>query len=100
MNRVRAAAEATRTSGCTDGSRAVSTGHAEHFPSGSARAPDDPVPSGAGVGAQAASVIVGATLFIVVAGGVAIRILDHHEYSSIWLGMDRVEQLLLKLTKD
>ena len=36
---------------------------------------------------NAASVIVGATLAIVVAGGVAIRILDHHEYSNIWLGM-------------
>ena len=36
---------------------------------------------------NAASVIVMATLFIVVAGGVAIRLLDHHEYSSIWLGM-------------
>ena len=35
----------------------------------------------------AASVIVVATLSIVVAGGVAIRILDHREYSSIWLGM-------------
>ena len=30
---------------------------------------------------------MGVTLLIVVAGGVAIRILDHHEYSSIWLGM-------------
>jgi len=36
---------------------------------------------------NAASVIVVATLVIVVAGGIAIRILDHHEYSSIWLGM-------------
>ena len=36
---------------------------------------------------NAASVIVGVTLFIVVAGGVAIRILDHDEYSTIWLGM-------------
>jgi len=36
---------------------------------------------------NAASVIVVATLVIVVAGGVAIRLLDHHEYSSIWLGM-------------
>jgi voltage-gated potassium channel len=36
---------------------------------------------------NAASVIVGATLVIVVAGGIAIRALDHHEYSSIWLGM-------------
>ena len=36
---------------------------------------------------NAASVIVVATLVIVVAGGVAIRILDHHEYSSIWDGM-------------
>jgi voltage-gated potassium channel Kch len=32
-------------------------------------------------------VIVVATLVIVVAGGVAIRLLDHHEYSSVWLGM-------------
>jgi voltage-gated potassium channel len=36
---------------------------------------------------NAASVIVVATLVIVVAGGIAIRGLDHHEYSSIWLGM-------------
>jgi voltage-gated potassium channel len=36
---------------------------------------------------NAASVIVGATLVIVVGSGVAIRVLDHHEYSSIWLGM-------------
>ena len=36
---------------------------------------------------NAASVIVVATLAVVVAGGVAIRILDHHEYSNIWLGM-------------
>jgi voltage-gated potassium channel Kch len=36
---------------------------------------------------NAASVIVMVTLLIVVAGGVAIRILDHDEYSSIWLGM-------------
>jgi voltage-gated potassium channel len=36
---------------------------------------------------NAASVIVGTTLVIVVAGGVAMRILDHHEYSDIWLGM-------------
>jgi voltage-gated potassium channel len=36
---------------------------------------------------NAASVIVGVTLLIVVAGGVAIRILDPDEYSSIWLGM-------------
>ena len=36
---------------------------------------------------NAASVIVVATLAVVVASGVAIRILDHHEYSSVWLGM-------------
>jgi voltage-gated potassium channel len=36
---------------------------------------------------NAASVIVGATLLLVVASGVAIRILDHREYSNIWLGM-------------
>ncbi len=36
---------------------------------------------------SAASVIVVATLVVVVAGGVAIRILDHHEYTSIWMGM-------------
>jgi voltage-gated potassium channel len=36
---------------------------------------------------NAASVIVGATLLLVVASGVAIRILDHREYSSVWLGM-------------
>jgi voltage-gated potassium channel len=36
---------------------------------------------------NAASVIVVTTLVVVVGAGVAIRILDHHEYSSIWLGM-------------
>jgi voltage-gated potassium channel len=36
---------------------------------------------------NAARTIVVATLAIVVAGGVAMRFLDHHEYSSIWLGM-------------
>ena len=36
---------------------------------------------------NAASLIVLVTLLIVFAGGVAIRILDHDEYSSIWLGM-------------
>jgi voltage-gated potassium channel len=36
---------------------------------------------------NAASVIVGATLLLVVASGVAIRILDHRAYSSVWLGM-------------
>ena len=35
----------------------------------------------------AASVIVTATLLIVVVGGVLIRIFDHTEYSSIWIGM-------------
>ena len=36
---------------------------------------------------NAARVIVVATLLIVVVSGVAIRLIDHHEYSSIWLGM-------------
>jgi voltage-gated potassium channel len=36
---------------------------------------------------NAVRTIVVATLAIVVAGGVAMRFLDHHEYSSIWLGM-------------
>jgi voltage-gated potassium channel len=35
----------------------------------------------------AASVIVTATTIVVVGGGVLIRTLDHHEYSSVWLGM-------------
>jgi len=35
----------------------------------------------------AANVIVTATLFIVVVGGVMMRVLDHAEYGSIWLGM-------------
>ena len=35
----------------------------------------------------AASVIVTATAAVVVAGGILIRVLDHHEYSSIWVGM-------------
>src|SRR5689334_12783876 len=35
----------------------------------------------------AASVIVTATALVVVVGGVLIRVLDHSEYSSIWVGM-------------
>jgi voltage-gated potassium channel len=36
---------------------------------------------------NAASLIVVTTLVVVVAAGIAIRILDHHEYSNIWIGM-------------
>ena len=36
---------------------------------------------------NAASVIVGVTAMVVLAGGVAIRLLDPHEYSNIWIGM-------------
>ena len=35
----------------------------------------------------AANVIVTATLLIVVVGGVMMRVLDHKEYASVWLGM-------------
>jgi voltage-gated potassium channel len=35
----------------------------------------------------AGSVIVTATLLVVVLGGVMMRVLDHAEYSSIWIGM-------------
>jgi voltage-gated potassium channel len=35
----------------------------------------------------AASVIVTATAVVVVGGGVLIRVLDHHEYSNVWIGM-------------
>ncbi len=35
----------------------------------------------------AASVIVTATALVVVAGGVAMRLLDHAEYSNIWVGL-------------
>jgi len=35
----------------------------------------------------AASVIVTATLLLVVLGGVAMRVFDHPEYSSVWVGM-------------
>lgn len=35
----------------------------------------------------AASVIVTATVMIVVGGGILIRVVDHHEYPSIWVGM-------------
>jgi len=35
----------------------------------------------------AASVIVTATAVVVVVGGVLMRILDHSEYSNIWVGM-------------
>jgi voltage-gated potassium channel len=36
---------------------------------------------------MAASVIVTATALVVVGGGVLIRVLDHSEYPSIWVGM-------------
>ena len=36
---------------------------------------------------NAASVIVTATFIVVVGGGIAIRLIDHREYSSIWEGM-------------
>ncbi len=36
---------------------------------------------------NAASVIVTATFIVVVGGGIAIRVIDHREYSSIWEGM-------------
>ncbi len=36
---------------------------------------------------NAASVIVTATALVVVGGGIAIRAIDHREYSSIWEGM-------------
>src|SRR5262249_58241514 len=35
----------------------------------------------------AANVIVTATALIVVIGGVMMRVLDHKEYASVWLGM-------------
>jgi len=35
----------------------------------------------------AASVIVTATVIIVVVGGVMMRVLDHSEYGTVWLGM-------------
>jgi voltage-gated potassium channel len=35
----------------------------------------------------AASVIVTATALVVVGGGILIRVLDHHEYPNIWVGM-------------
>jgi len=35
----------------------------------------------------AASVIVTATAIVVVGGGVLIRLLDHKEYSNVWVGM-------------
>jgi voltage-gated potassium channel len=35
----------------------------------------------------AASVIVTATAVVVVGGGVLIRVIDHEEYSSVWVGM-------------
>jgi voltage-gated potassium channel len=35
----------------------------------------------------AASVIVSSTVVVVVASGALIRVLDHHEYPNIWLGM-------------
>jgi voltage-gated potassium channel len=36
---------------------------------------------------KAAGVIVTATVVVVVAGGILMRLLDHEEYASIWVGM-------------
>ncbi len=36
---------------------------------------------------NAVNVIVTATAVVVVIGGVLLRVLDHHEYSNIWVGM-------------
>jgi voltage-gated potassium channel len=36
---------------------------------------------------NAVSVIVVTTLMLVVAGGILIRVIDHHEYSTVWVGM-------------
>ena len=36
---------------------------------------------------NAANVIVVATAIVVAAGGVAMRVLDHHEYPNVWRGM-------------
>jgi voltage-gated potassium channel len=36
---------------------------------------------------SAASVIVAATAVVVVAGGISMRVLDHDEYSNVWVGM-------------
>ena len=35
----------------------------------------------------AAGVIVMATAAVVVGGGILIRVLDHHEYANVWVGM-------------
>jgi voltage-gated potassium channel len=35
----------------------------------------------------AAGVIVSATTLVVVGGGILMRLLDHREYSSVWVGM-------------
>jgi voltage-gated potassium channel len=35
----------------------------------------------------AASVIVTATALVVIGGGILIRVLDHKEYSNVWVGM-------------
>jgi hypothetical protein len=40
----------------------------------------------------AANVIVTATLLVVVIGGVMMRVLDHREYHTVWLGMWWVPQ--------
>ena len=36
---------------------------------------------------SAAAVIVTATTLVVIGGGILIRVLDHHEYANIWVGM-------------
>jgi voltage-gated potassium channel len=36
---------------------------------------------------MAANVIVTATAVVVVGGGVLMRLLDHHEYANVWVGM-------------
>ena len=36
---------------------------------------------------MAANVIVTATAVVVIGGGVLMRLLDHHEYANVWVGM-------------
>jgi voltage-gated potassium channel len=36
---------------------------------------------------NAAGTIVTATAIVVVAGGILMRVLDHHEYANVWVGM-------------
>ena len=64
-----------------------SQSHATRSSSESDRAQHVALSARAALRADGAGVIVTATAVVVVVGGVLMRVLDHEEYSNIWVGM-------------